>query len=312
MQITAQLVKQLRDKTGAGMMKCKEALAECGGNLEEAVDFLRKKGLASADKRSGRATSQGLVVPTLSEDKRTIAIVESNCETDFVAKTDDFINFANKLSQHLLANPSVKTLADFEQTTIDGMSVDELRKNVIAKVGENISISRAERIEVPADGFGLFDTYIHNEGKLAVVVQVSSENADAARSLELANMAHEVALQAAAMKPLYTFSTDVPTEILAREREVVLGQIKNDPKNADKPEEIVNKIVDGRLNKYCKEFCLVEQAYVKNDSKTVKDLATDLSKKLGTKIEIVTFRRWAVGEAPANSGTEEKQAEAAS
>lgn len=311
MQITAQLVKELRDKTGAGMMKCKEALAECKGNLEEAIDLLRKKGLASADKRSGRATSQGLIVPVFTEDRRKAAIIEVNCETDFVARNDDFVTFANKLAQTLLKTPGIKSAEEFEKANIDGQSVDEFRKNMIAKTGENISINRAEHFEFAAGNHGIFEGYVHGDGNIAVLVQVASESEAAAKNPEVLHFAHEAALQAAAMKPIYTYPKEVPTEILAREREVILGQIKNDPKNANKPEDIMNKIVEGRLGKYYQENCLNEQSYVKDDSKTIANLASELSTRIGSKISLVTFRRWATGEAPAETTPVENASEAA-
>ncbi|MDD2998886.1 MAG: translation elongation factor Ts, partial [Candidatus Riflebacteria bacterium] len=299
MQITAQMVKDLREKTGAGMMKCKEALAECNGNLEEAIDFLRKKGLASADKRSGRATSQGLVIPLTTADRRTAAIVEVNCETDFVARNDDFGTFANKIAELVLNNPSVKTVEDLNKLSIEGQSVEEFVKTMIAKTGENISVSRAEHIEFAKGKYGIFDSYIHGEGSIGVLVQLSTATEEAAKNAEVTHYAHEIALQAAAMKPSYTFRSEVPTETLQREKEVILGQISNDPKNAGKPENILAKIVEGRIDKYCKENCLVEQMYVKDDSKSITDMTNDLSKKIGAKAEVVTFRRWARGEAAA-------------
>ncbi len=312
MQITAQMVKDLRDKTGAGMMKCKEALQECNGNFEEAVDFLRKKGLASADKRSGRATSQGLVVPMTSEDRRTAVILEVNCETDFVARNDNFVAFADKLAKAVLNNPSIQNVADLEKATIDGQPGEELRKSMVANTGENMSYGRVERFEIGKGKFGLFDTYIHGDGNIGVLVQLETETAEAAQNPEALTIAHEIALQAAAMKPLYTLPEEVPAADLAREKDVILGQIKNDPKNANKPEDIVNKIVDGRLAKYYKEYCLNEQSYVKDDSKAIKDLTAELSKKIGSKVALVTFRRWALGEAGAETETpEEKSAEAA-
>lgn len=312
MQITAQMVKDLRDKTGAGMMKCKEALQECGGNFEEAVDFLRKKGLASADKRSGRATSQGLVVPLTSEDRRTAVILEVNCETDFVARNDNFVAFADKLAKAVLTNPAIQSVADLEKATIEGQPGEEYRKTMVANTGENMSFGRVERFEIANGKFGLFDTYIHGDGNIGVLVQLETETAEAAANVEAINLAHEIALQAAAMKPLYTMPSEIPTEHLAREKDVIIGQIKNDPKNANKPEDIMNKIVEGRLEKYRKEYCLNEQTYVKDDSKSIKDLTAELSKKIGARVALVTFRRWALGEAGAEEATpEDKSAEAA-
>lgn len=307
--ITAQLVKELRDKTGAGMMKCKEALKDCNGNIEEAIDYLRKKGLATADKRSGRATSQGLVVPFLSEDKTKAGMVEVNCETDFVAKTDDFINFANKLAKLVLDNPSIKTVEDLEKMTIDGESVDDARKNMIAKTGENVTLNRAEHIAIPAGKHGILDSYVHGDGAIGVVVEFHANEAGKLNNEKAIEIIHNIALQAAAMKPSYTYTEDVPVEVLNRERDVILGQLKNDPKNANKPEEIVNKIVEGRLAKYCEENCLNNQSFFLDDNKKISDLVKEITQEIGTEATLVGFRRWARGEATETT-TDEATAEA--
>lgn len=310
MQITAKMVKDLRQKTGAGMMKCKEALKECEGDFEKAVDFLRKKGLASADKRSGRTTSQGLVIPITTPDRKTAAMVEVNCETDFVARNENFVNFAEKIANFVLNTPSVKNVKDLETTTIEGQTGEEFRKSMVANTGENMSYGRIERFEIPQNG--IFETYVHGEGNIGVLVQLSTDSEEAAKNPEVLELAHEIALQAAAMKPLYTTKEEVPTEALAREKDVILGQIKNDPKNANKPENIVNKIVEGRLGKYYKEYCLLEQAYVKEDSKSIGDLINEYGKKIGADIKLVTFRRWELGETNEQENpSEEKSAQAA-
>lgn len=364
MQITAQMVKDLREKTGAGMMKCKEALAECNGNLEEAVDFLRKKGLASADKRSGRATSQGLVVPVTSKDKRKAAILEVNCETDFVARNDDFVSFANKLAEMVLNTPSINTLADLENATFEGQTVEEYRKVMIATIGENISISRVERFEIPAGSHGMFDTYIHGEGSIGVLIQVKAETEAAAKSQEVAHYAHEVALQAAAMNPVALSSDNIPQEVKTRELNIAIEKTKAEligkavnkalekeninpahvdsedhmksnmekgwinQETVDKAREIIkttsaaaaatlddkriHSIAEGRLNKYFKENCLLEQAYVKDDKKSIADLTSEVSRTIGAKLELVAYRRWAMGESNAvEAAPEEKSAEAA-
>lgn len=364
MQITAQMVKDLREKTGAGMMKCKEALAECNGNLEEAIDFLRKKGLASADKRSGRATSQGLVIPVTSQDRRKAAILEVNCETDFVARTDDFVGFANKLTEMVLNNPSIKTLEDLEKANFEGQTVEEYRKTMIAKTGENISIGRVERFEVPAGTAGLFDTYVHGEGNIGVLIQVKAENEAAAKKPEVVQYAHEVALQAAAMNPIALSSANIPQEVKTRELNIAIEKTKAEliskavnkalekeninpahvdsedhmksnmekgwltQETIDKAREIIkttsaaaaaaqddkkiHSIAEGRLNKYFKENCLLEQAYVKDDKKSISDLTSEVSKAIGAKLELVAYRRWAIGENSASEATpEEKSAEAA-
>ncbi len=307
--ITAKMVKELRDKTGAGMMKCKDALTECNGNIEEAIDFLRKQGLAGADKRSDRATSQGLVVPLLSEDRKTAGLVEVNCETDFVAKTDDFKDFANKLATLVLNTPTIKTIEDLEKMNIDGESIDDLRKSMIAKTGENITLRRAEHIAIPENANGILDSYVHGEGAIGVVVEFHSKDADKLNNEGAIEIIHNIALQTAAMKPLYIYTEDVPVEALNREKNVILGQLENDPKNANKPENIVNKIVEGRLAKYCEENCLNNQEFFLDDKKKISDLVKELSMLTGTEVTLVSFRRWARG-AEITTNTDEATAEA--
>lgn len=363
MQISAQLVKELRDKTGAGMMKCKEALTECKGNLEEAIDLLRKKGLASAGKRSSRATSQGLVIPLTTADKRTAAIVEVNCETDFVARNEDFAAFSNKIADLALKTPSVKTAEDLNKLTIDGHPFEEFIKSKIATIGENISVSRAEHLTLPAGQNGIFGTYVHGEGSIGVLIQVKAETEAAAKNPEVDSYAHEVALQVAAMNPIALSSDNIPQELKARELNIAIEKTKAEligkavnkalekeqinpahvdsedhmksnmekgwitQETVDKAREIIktasaaaaatmndkmiHSIAEGRLNKYFMENCLLNQAYVKDDKKSISDLTNEVSKAIGTKIELVTFRRWATGEAPADATPEENTAEAA-
>jgi len=304
MEISAEKVRELREKTGAGMMKCKEALISCKGNMEEAVDYLRKKGLASADGKAGRSTSQGLITTLASSDKRIAALVEVNCETDFVARNDLFKNFTQALANQLLTNSSIKTAADLDTSKLpNGPKVEEARKSLIAKTGENISISRCERLEISPSVQGIFDTYIHGDGNIGVVVQIECAAQAAANSEEVKIFVHDVALQVAAMKPRYISRVDVPSDIIAKEKDIILGQIKNDPKNANKPENILIKIVDGRLDKYYKEYCLLEQLFVKDDTKTISDLAADLTKKLGSTVAIKMIRRWVVGEKESETST---------
>lgn len=308
MEINAKMVSELREKTGAGMMKCKEALVQCKGDIEAAVDYLRKKGLASADGKSGRATSQGLVHPHLSADRRAAVLLEINCETDFVARNELFKDFISQLAQHALDTQKICTIADLDASTHNGQKVEETRKSLIAKTGENITMGRLERIQVPNGKYGTFDTYVHGEGNIGVVVQLITSTPAIAANEEVKHLAHEIALQAAAMKPRYTDRTEVPVADIQREKEVILGQIKNDPKNANKPENILTKIVDGRIDKFFKEYCLVDQTYVKDDTKSIQDLCNELGKKLGGTITVGTFRRWVLGERPA--ATETPKAEA--
>ncbi|MBF0500322.1 MAG: elongation factor Ts [Candidatus Riflebacteria bacterium] len=301
MTISAEMVRELREKTGAGMMKCKEALKDCNGDLEKAVDHLRKKGLASADGKSGRATSQGLVMVALSSDQRTAAVMEINCETDFVARNEQFREFAQSVINVALANKGIHSVADLELASLSGgQKIEEARKALIAKFGENMKFGRVDRLEIPSGKHGILDTYIHGEGSIGVVVQVECENPKGVQAPEIKSFAHEVALQVAAMKPQYVNRSEVAPDVVAREKDVVMGQIKNDPKNAGKPENIMQKIVEGRIDKFYKESCLAEQLYVKDDSKTILALSEEIGKKIGTKVMVTAFRRWMVGEKTAS------------
>ncbi|HNS09747.1 MAG TPA: translation elongation factor Ts [Candidatus Ozemobacteraceae bacterium] len=364
MQISAQMVKELREKTNAGMLKCKEALVECNGDFEAAVDYLRKKGLASADKRSGRTTSQGLVIPLTTADKRTAAMVEVNCETDFVARNEDFAAFANKIANLVLKTPSVKTAEDLNKMTVDGQPFEEFVKSKIATTGENISVSRAEHLTFAAGQNGIFDTYVHGEGSIGVLVQVKAENEAAAKKSEVAHYAHEVALQVAAMNPMALSSDNITQEVKTRELNIavektkaeLIGKAVNkalekekinpahvdsedhmksnmekgwiDQETVDKARKIIQtvsaeaaaaqddkkirSIAEGRLNKYFKENCLLDQAYVKDDKKSISDLTNEVSKAIGAKIELVAYRRWARGEAAATEAAQHEHAAEAS
>jgi elongation factor Ts len=272
--------------------------------MEDAIDYLRKKGLASADKRSGRATSQGLVIPVISEDKHEAGIIEVNCETDFVAKTDDFINFANKLAELVLTHKEIKTLADLEKLTVDGVSIDEFRKSVIAKTGENITLGRAEHLSIPEGTNGFFDKYIHNNGAIGILVQAATTTPEATTNAKVLETIHNLSLQVAASKPLYTYREEIPVEVLNRETDVIKGQLANDPENAKKPEMVINKIIEGRLNKFCKENCLVFQEFFDDEKKTVTEILEELRKEVNAEVKVVTFRRWERGEAPQTSATE--------
>ena len=313
MEISAKMVSELREKTGAGMMKCKEALKVCNCSMEEAVDYLRKKGLASADGKADRKASQGLVTLMVSGDKRAASILEVNCETDFVAKNDNFVAFAKTLGEIQLNNKNIQSPADLAaQKTKDGQPVDEVRKLLISKINENMVIGRTDRLEIAAGHHGIIDMYVHGDkeitktgkvgdhqfgvGAIGVLIAVEATNPDAVKHDDLHTFAHEVALQACAMKARFLSRDQIATDVLNREKDVILGQIKEDPKNASKPESVLAKIVEGRLDKFFKERCLLEQVYVKDDTKTIKDLMADVAKKMGGEVKITTFRRWALGE----------------
>ncbi len=253
--ISAALVKELRERTGVGMMECKKALVETAGDIEAAIEHMRKAGLAKAEKRAGRTTAEGMIVSSRSEDGRTIALAEVNCETDFVAKNEDFRAFAKGLAALILAQEpgSVEELAGL---SLDGQtSVEERRRELIAKIGENITIRRFARYETTD---GVVNAYLHGH-RIGVVVELSGGGED---------LAKDVAMHVAASNPGYLAAADVPEEVLGKEREILLAQARE----SGKPEEIVSKMVEGRLRKHLSEITLLGQPFVKDPEQSVEKL----------------------------------------
>ena len=289
MQITAQMVKELREKTNAGMLKCKEALVECNGDFEAAVDYLRKKGLASADKRSGRTTSQGPVIPLTTADKRTAAIVEVNCETDFVAKTDDFHAYVDKIAEQVgKFNPAdVDALLAQDAFFAPGLKVSDTLNELVAKIGEKISIRRFTRYE------GVVDTYIHLGGRIGVLVDLDAP-ANLKDSAELKAVAHDIAMHIAAARPTYLKREEVPEAELEHEKEINRNMALNEEK--PKPAAVIEKMLIGRIEKFYKEICLLEQLFVKDTSLSITQVLEKASKDLGTKISVKRFTRYEMGE----------------
>ena len=278
-QITAALVKELRERTGAGMMDCKKALTAVEGDMDKAIDFLREKGLAAAAKKAGRIAAEGVVGAYVSEDGKTGAIVEVNRETDFVAKTDGFKELVQKIAAHIVATKP----ADVEAllaSELEGQTVEALVTASIAKIGEKISVRRFALYEAPE---GVVATYIHGGGKIGVVVELKGGNAE---------LGKDVAMHVAAANPSYLERSQVPTAELEHEKEVLSEQAKNE----GKPEKIIEKMVMGRINKYYKEVCLVDQEFVKDPDQTVGKLV----KANGA--EVLAFARFQLGE-----GIEKKQ-----
>ena len=266
MGITASQVKELREKTGAGMMDCKKALVESGGDEEKAVMYLREKGLSKAAKKAGRATSEGLVTPYVSDDGKTAVIAELLCETDFVAKGDDFKNFAADLS---------KKIADLDVTSGDASALPEAVADVtdlIAKLGENMGVGRFAKVATD----GVLGVYIHTNNKLGVIVELKGTDDE--------SVAKDVAMHVAAMNPTCISPDELPQDVLEKEKALYMKQAMDE----GKPENIAEKIVSGRMNKFYKEVCLIEQAFIKEDKKSVKDI-------LGG-AEVVGFYRLALGE----------------
>ena len=268
-QITAALVKELREITGAGMMDCKKALVECEGDKDKAIDYLREKGIAKAAKKAGRIASEGVVAAA--SDGKTACIVEINSETDFVAKNENFQNLVKKIAEHIVAcKPADMDALNASQ--MDGKTVADVMTEAVASIGEKLSL---RRFEVYTTEDGQLATYIHMGGKIGVIVELSGGDA---------TLGKDVAMQIAAAKPQCIGREDVDQEALAHEREVLRKQALEE----GKPEKIVEKMVDGRINKYYKEVCLVEQEFVKDSDKTIKDILAG--------VEVRRFARFEMGE----------------
>ena len=278
-QITAALVKTLRERTGAGMMDCKKALSACEGDLDKAVDFLREKGLSQAAKKASRVAAEGAVAAYVSEDAKVGVIVEVNCETDFVAKTDDFQALAHTIAEHI-AKTNPKDVEALKESTLEGKKVSDLVTEKVAKIGENISLRRFVRYEVQE---GLVASYIHAGGKIGVLVDL--KGGDAA-------LGKDVAMQVAATNPAYLNRTQVPADVLDHEKEVLAEQAKNE----GKPEKIIEKMVIGRIQKYYKENCLVDQEFVKDPDQSITKLLK------ANNADIRAYARFQLGE-----GIEKKQ-----
>ncbi len=283
-EISAKAVKQLRDQTGAGMMECKKALAEAGGDLDKAVTVLRERGLAKAGKREGRATSEGVVGMAVVGNAG--ALVELGCETDFVARTDEFLKLANALAAAVAADGSLDSAEALGAAKIDGEGVDERIKAAIGTLGENIVLKRVGRVAV--DGAGLVGGYVHPPGNLGVVVALAGGDEG------LGGLARDLSMHVAAVDPtpVAIDRTGVDADVVARERALFEKQAAQ----SGKPEKVVPKIVEGRLNKFFAEICLVEQAFVKDPDKSINDLLKDASKAVGGEVTVAGYLRFKLGE----------------
>lgn len=285
MAFTAKDVQALREKTGCGMMDCKKALTECDGNMDAAVDYLREKGLASQAKKASRVAAEGTVV-ALTKDGVGV-VVEVNSETDFVASNDEFKAFANKVAEVIaVANPAdVDALMAAKDE--NGRTVDELKQDIFLKFRENMQIRRFIRLE------GSVVSYVHAGGKIGVMVKFDTDVADKDGFVA---MGKNVAMQIAAMNPSYLDQASVPAEVIEKEKSIMVAQMKEDPKMAGKPEQVLAKIVEGKMGKYYKENCLVEQQYVIDGDLTVGKYVASVAKELGGEIKIAEFVRYEKGE----------------
>ena len=289
--ITSQMVKELREMTQAGMMDCKKALMEAEGEMEKAVEWLREKGLAAAAKKAGRIAAEGMVATYINDSASVGVIVEVNCETDFVANTDNFKAFCKDVAKHIaLANPADidalmgQTFVDNDQKTIT-----DLVSDATVAIGEKISIRRFARYET---GKGVVESYIHMGGKIGVLLLVENDKPETFGNDVFRTYYHDVALQIAAAKPSYVRKDEVPTEALNKEREILRAQALNE----GKPEKIVDRMVEGRIEKYYKEVCLLEQPFVKDSDKTVKGMIMEAIASIGENISVRRFVRYEMGE----------------
>lgn len=286
--VTAGMVKELREITGAGMMDCKKALAETDGNMEKAVEFLREKGLAAASKKAGRIAAEGLVSTLVSEDGKTASIVEVNSETDFVAKNAQFQTYVADVAAQALATEtkSIDAFLAEPWAKDSSLTVAQALSSQIAVIGENMNIRRFEKITTD----GLIVDYIHGGGRIGVLIEASTDVVNDAVKEALKN----IAMQIAALTPKYVNRDEVSQEFIDHEMEILKAQAKNE--NPDKPDNILEKMIVGRLNKELKEFCLVDQAYVKDGDLTVGKYLEQVSKEVGGKVDVKRFVRFETGE----------------
>lgn len=290
MAITASMVKELREMTGAGMMDCKKALNETNGDMDKAVEFLREKGLAAMAKKANRVAAEGIVATEIAEGGKVAAIVEVNSETDFVAKNADFQAYVAKV-----VNQLVDTNADSVESFLaepwkedSSITVEQALSQKIAIIGEKLSIRRFEKITTD----GVVVSYIHGGGKIGVLVELETEAAQE----EVAEFGKNVAMQIAALNPKYVTRAEVPSDFIEHEKEILMAQIQNDPKESQKPEKVIQGMIQGRLNKELKEVCLVDQTYVKDGDLTVQKYVDSVAKEIGKAIKIKSFVRFETGE----------------
>ena len=286
--ISAKMVGDLKKKTGAGLMDCKRALVETDGDIDAAIKILREKGLAAAAKKADRIAADGLV--SVLKDGNTVAMVEVNSETDFVAKNATFVEFVQGILRTIIANKP-ENLEALRACKFDGTeyTVDETVKDKIYTIGENITLRRFTVVE------GITSTYIHGNGSIGVIVKFDVDAA-VAESDKFVEFAKNIALQAGAYATPYLDRDHVPASAIAEEKEVIMGQIKNDPKNASKPAAIIEKMAIGKLGKFYEENCLVDKEYIKEDNMKVSQYIANTAKALGTSIKVVDFARFEKGE----------------
>lgn len=290
MAISAQDVKKLREQTGCGMMECKKALTDANGDFEQAIVLLREKGLAKAEKKAGRIAAEGAVVTYTDEAKKVSVMIEVNAETDFAAKNEKFVEFA-KTCAKTVADQDIKDVETLMEATPAGAdrTIDGMLKDLILVISENMRVRRFVKYEGPVV------SYIHGGGRIGVMVKFDVTD-EVAANPEFKEAAKDVAMQIAALNVPFLSEDTVPADRIAQEKEIITVQIKNDPKSANKPDAIIEKMATGRLNKFFKENCLLDQEFVKDSSMSVSKYLDTVAKKIGGDIKIVDFVRFEKGE----------------
>ena len=288
MAITAKDVMELRKQTDCGMMECKKALTEADGNFEKAIEILRERGLATAAKKAGRIAAEGMVYADYCPECKVGVVIEVNAETDFVAKNDKFVDFVKKATKVIMEqNPAdVETLMNCK---MGDETVDQALKELILVIKENIKVRRFTRYE------GVCSAYVHGGGTHGILVNFETTNGIEAKD-EFVAYGKDIAMQVAAANPSYVDEASVPAEVVAKEKEIMLVQMSQDPKNANKPEAVKQKMIEGKIKKFFKENCLVDQEFVKDGDLTVAQYTAKVAKDLGGEIKIVKFARFVKGE----------------
>lgn len=289
MAITAEMVKKLRDQTGAGMMDCKKALAESGGDFEKAVTILREKGIAVAAKRESKSATEGLIGSYITDDAKTAVLVELNCETTFVAKTDEFIKLATELPKFIAEAPSDVDMNTLMGMNFRGQTVLDAVNEVMGKVGEKMALTRFVRV----DSDGVIGSYIHMGDQLGVLVDLKTTKA----TPEAEQLAKDIAMHISWSNPDYLVRDEVPADILEKEREVH----KQWAIKEGKPEKIIDRIVDGRMKEFYSKVVLLEQPYIKDEEQTIQSLINNVAKNTGAEISVAKYVRFRVGESAIES-----------
>ena len=283
---TAKDVQELRQRTGAGMMDCKKALEENNGDLQAAVDFLRKKGIAKADKRVGKSTNEGVVRAEIAENGSTGVLVEVNCETDFVARNSDFQGIAKQVADQALATPAATDAAALMTSSMHGQTVEEFVKETSAKMGEAVNVRRVARFDTPN---GVVGSYVHFNGKIGVLVEVEAEGK---KDEALTTLARTLAEHIAAAAPVGVDRDTVPADVVERERAIFVDQVRA----SGKPEAMIDKIVSGKIEAYYKDVALLHQAWIREPKTSIQQVVDQAGKQVGAKVTVKRFARFQLGQ----------------